>query len=226
MKRMGILAVALATTVTLGCNTDDRAQTRANDAVGTSGTANNVSNGADRDFIRDLAIANRAEIELGKLALERAQNAEVKKFAQMMIDDHTKAGDDLKAIASRHNLQIPMELDDDHRDMREKLADRQGAEFDRAYIEQMVEAHDDVLEKLEDRIDQNTLAEWKTQHTERMSREKTEQRIDAKAVVAEESDNPITASINQWAATSYPVVFAHREKAKAIEDNVKRSTTN
>ena len=224
MKRMGILAVALATTVALGCNTDNRAQNRGNDAVGTSGAAN-VSNG-DRDFIRDLAIANMAEVELGKLALQRAANAEVKKFAQMMIDDHTKAGDDLKGVASRHNIEIPVELDDDHRGVHEKLASRQGADFDRAYMEEMIEAHDDALEKLEDRIDQTKLAEWKSQQSERVSGQKSEQRVEAEAIVAERADNPITMSINEWAATAYPVVFAHREKAKTIEASVKRTTTD
>jgi putative membrane protein len=209
--------------VTIGCNTD-RAN-RANDAVGTSGTANDVRT-ADKDFVRDLAIANMAEIELGKLALERAANADVKKFAQMMIDDHTKAGEDLKAIASRHNIPVPTAIDDDHRDVREKLASRQGPDFDRAYIEDMVEGHDDVIEKLEDRIDQTKLADWKSRQAERVSGQKREERVEAHAIVAERADNPITMSINEWAAASYPIVYAHKEQAKAIEANVKRPTTN
>jgi putative membrane protein len=224
MRQMSIVTLALVAAVTIGCNRDDRRESRAPDAVGTSGTAD-VSTG-DKDFLRDVSIANMAEIELGRLAIERATNAEAKKFGQMMIDDHSKAGDDLKVLATKHNITLPTGLDDKHRELREKLATRQGADFDRAYMEAMVEGHEDVLEKLEDRIDQAKLAEWKSQMSERVSGKRTKERVEARAVIPEHSDNPITMAINEWAASAYPIVYKHRDEAKVIEAAVKGKTTN
>ena len=113
--------------------------------------------------MNELAIAGMAEVELGKMAAERSTNAEVKKFGQMMVDDHTAAGDKLKAVASQHNIPVPTALDDKHRDLRDKLAKLQGADFDREYMNAMVEGHEAVASKLESRIDKEDLAKWKTE---------------------------------------------------------------
>jgi putative membrane protein len=221
---MGIMTLALVAAVTIGCNRDNRAENRAPDAVGTSGSMD-VSN-SDKDFIRDVAIANMAEVELGKLASEKSANGEVKKFAQMMIDDHLKAGDDLKAVASKHGITPPTAIDDKHRDLHDQLAGKQGGDFDRSYMEAMVEGHDDLIEKLEDRIDSQKLADWKAEMSNRVTGEKKGERMEARAVVPEHSDNPFTMAVNEFAATLYPIVYAHREAAKRLEDTVKGKTTN
>jgi putative membrane protein len=221
---MGILTLALVAAVTIGCNRDNRAENRSPDAVGTSG-ATDVSN-SDKDFVRDLAIAGMAEVELGKLAVDKSGNTEVKKFGQMMIDDHSKASDDLEAIISKHGIMPPTAVDDKHRKLRDDLAGKQGADFDRAYIEAMVEGHDDVLEKLEDRIDEQKLAEWKAEISDRVSGAERKERMEARTVVAERSDNPVTMAINEWAASVYPIVYAHRAAAKALENAAKGKNTH
>ncbi len=162
MKRIAILAVAAVTTFGIGCNTDRRANTADNPAVGTAGRMD-VSR-ADRDFVGDLTITNMAEIELGRMAAERAANAEVKRFGQTMVDDHTAAGNKLKPIATEHSIPMPADLDDKHRDLRERLSKLQGAEFDREYMKAMVDGHEDVLAKLESRIDKERLAEYKAKY--------------------------------------------------------------
>ena len=105
-----------------------------------------------------------AEVELGKMAAERSTNAEVKKFGQMMVDDHTAAGDKLKAVASQHNIPVPTALDETHRDLRDKLAKLQGADFDREYMNAMVDGHEAVASEIESRIDRADLAKWKTRN--------------------------------------------------------------
>jgi putative membrane protein len=224
MRRMSIVTLALVAAVTIGCNRDNRAENRSPDAVGTTG-ARDVSN-SDKDFVRDLAIAGMAEVELGKLAAEKSGNPEVKKFGQMMIDDHSKASDDLKAVTSKHGITPPTAVDDKHRKLRDDLAGKQGADFDREYMEAMVEGHDDVLEKLEDRIDQQKLAEWKAEMSEQVSGEKRKERMEARTVVPEHSDNPVTMALNEWAASAYPIVYAHRERAKLLENSVKGKNTH
>lgn len=194
MTRMGFLTMALAAFVAVGCNRDN---TASNGSVGTAGDADRHEvTAADKDFVNDLVVANMAEVELGKLALERSVNAEVKKFGQMMIDDHTMAGDKLRDIASAHNVPVPASLDDKHVALRDKLAALKGAEFDREYIAAMVEGHDGVAGKLESRLDHER--------------------------AAEKSDNAVTMALNQWAAEAYPVVQKHSEAAKGIDKAVNR----
>jgi putative membrane protein len=205
MRGTGFLCIALTAAVAIGCNSTDRRDTAASkpgDAVGTAGS-DNISRG-DRDFVHDVAIANMAEIELGRMASDRAVSPEVKKFAQTMIDDHTKAGDDLKAVASRHNIPMPTDLDNKHVDLRDKLQKLNGADFDKEYMSAMVNGHEDVVSKLGSRVDST----------------------DAKAVVPEKSDNAVTKAINEWAAAAYPVVHHHEEMAKDVEKNLKKGTTN
>src|SRR5687767_13860610 len=105
MRRSGFCAMALAAAVSIGCDAPDRTEPEGaagtSTAVGTGGEAANVS-GADRDFVRELAIASQAEIELGRMATEKGMNAEVKKFGQMMVDDHSKGRESLTALAARH----------------------------------------------------------------------------------------------------------------------------
>lgn len=209
MKRMGYMTVVLMTVATIGCNRDDRTAAAVNAggepaAVGTSGEAsrNKVSK-ADQEFVDDAAVANMAEIELGKAATERAANPDVKRFGQMMLDDHTKAIDSLKAMVAQHGIAVPSGLDNKHSELSEKLSKLNGNEFDRAYMDAMVEGHQNFVDKLKGRV-----------------------REEATAVVPEKSNDPISMSINQWAADTYPVAAAHLTSAKAINSALKSRTTN
>lgn len=99
---------------------------------------------ADQVFVQQAAIAGMAEVELGKLAQQRASHTKVKQFGQMMVADHTKAGEELKAIATSEGMAMPPALDPMHEATRDKLAKLTGAAFDRAYIDAMVTAHQTV----------------------------------------------------------------------------------
>jgi len=226
MKRIGLLLV-LATTLSIACNNRNAATTTTatteTGAAATGGVADTVKS-ADKDFVHDVAIANLAEVQLGRLAVEHSKNAQVKKFAQMMIDDHTKAGDSLSSVASRYNIAVPSQIDDKHRDLSDKLSTLQGAEFDREYMSAMVDGHDDVLDKVGSRVDQSKLADWKTRMAESLKLKK-ETPAEAEVVVPEKSDDPVTMSVNQWAADAYPVVYKHLESAKSLNDSLKRGRT-
>jgi putative membrane protein len=232
MRWTAVLPIALAAALAAACDRGDRQNVNTNpnanpnanpEAVGTSGSVNEAP-AADRDFVRDLGIANSAEIELGRLALDHASNRQVKEFAQLMIDDHTKARDALNAVASKHNLLTTAMLDQKHRELKDKLSQLKGADFDREYIDAMVDGHQDVLDKLESRVDKDKLADWKTQMKDAVTAHK--EPASAVAVTPEHSDNPVTMDINQWAADTYPVVAGHLDKAQALNDtlNKRRST--
>jgi putative membrane protein len=227
MKRMCFLSLALAAALTVGCRGDNGSAKTTNPEpgapVGTSGAAD-VSRG-DKDFVKDAAIANMAEIELGRMAQEKGMDPNVKKFGQMMIDDHTKASDALKIIATENHIEMPAQVDDDHKDKGEKLAAKSGADFDRDYADMMADGHQNFVDKLESRIDKDTLSKWKAEHTEPATGKTVETKGETMAVTAEKSDNPVTFRLNQWAADTYPVAFAHLQAAKDLQKGLKRRTT-
>lgn len=214
MKRIGLLSIALAMALTVACNrnapSNTTATTAANEpnAIGTAGEAdrNTVSTG-DKDFVKDVSTANMAEIELGQLAAQRAVSADVKQFAQMMVTDHTKAGADLKQAVSQWNIPMASALDEKHQDLKVKLSKLQGRQFDHEYMEAMVQGHQDVMDKLETRVDGHGA----------LGRDKDTN------PVPEKSDNHVTSSINTWAAATLPAVHHHLDQAKMIEEKIDRS---
>jgi predicted outer membrane protein len=219
MRNAGFAAVALALALSVGCNRDN-ASTNGT-AVGTAGRAENGVSSGDRDFVRDVATMNMAEIELARLASGQAAGADVKQFAQMMVTDHNGAAEKLKMYASQRNIALPAQLDDKHRDLSKKLSEKQGLEFDRAYADAMVDAHQDFVNKLESRIDKDTLSRATVDN-----KNGPDARVKATTAAAEKSDNPNTMALNEWAAATYPVAYAHLQAAKDLRDGVRKRSTN
>lgn len=91
---------------------------------------------ADQKIVMGMARANMAEVEAGKMAVSKSTNAEVKAFAQRMIDDHTKALNDVTTLAQTKGVTLPTELDRKHKAMAAKLGKLEGDAFDRAYMKQ------------------------------------------------------------------------------------------
>ncbi len=105
----------------------------------------------DRNFVRDASVNNLFEITSSEMAVQRSQNAEVRQFAQRMIDDHTAAGNQLKAITSAPNsglAQPETALDSRHQKMIDDLTTAQ--DFDRRYIDQQAQAHDTAINLFND----------------------------------------------------------------------------
>jgi putative membrane protein len=101
----------------------------------------------DKKFVKDAAIGGMAEVELGKLAAEKGSSEAVKQFGQKMVDDHSKANDQLKQLASKEGITIPDTLDSKHQSRVDKLAKLSGPKFDKAYVKDAVKDHEkDVSE--------------------------------------------------------------------------------
>jgi putative membrane protein len=92
-------------------------------------------------FLQKAAMGGLAEVELGKLAQQNASSAEVKRFASQMVTDHGKANQEIQTLAKKEGLELPTRLDAKHQALRERLEKLQGAEFDRAYMAEMVADH-------------------------------------------------------------------------------------
>ena len=96
---------------------------------------------SDRKFIEKAAAGGMAEVELGKLAQEKASSDQVKQFARRMVDDHSKANDQLKSLASSKGVNVPTEIDRSERRELDNLAKKSGTDFDREYMKHMVSDH-------------------------------------------------------------------------------------
>jgi putative membrane protein len=154
MTRWIQLPLALMTAVALvGCAGDDnRAQDTARDNPGAVGTAG--AGAPDADFIEEQLVDGNAEVELGRLAQEKGTNPQVREFGEMMVQDHTQAGSELKQIASKHNIDMPPPADrDEHNALQERLRKATGAEFDREYINAMVDEHEKAVSDVEDKAE-------------------------------------------------------------------------
>lgn len=91
----------------------------------------------DQTFVTKASGAGMYEVEISKLALQKASDPAIKDFAQMMVTDHTKANDELKQLATTKNLQIAPGLPKDKQATIDKMAKLDGAKFDKAYRDQV-----------------------------------------------------------------------------------------
>ncbi len=96
---------------------------------------------ADEAFVMKVAKGGMAEVELGKLAVEKASSGAVKQFGQRMVDDHSKANEELKALAQSKNISLSPEIGPDEKALRDRLMKLSGAAFDQAYMKAMVSDH-------------------------------------------------------------------------------------
>ena len=94
-------------------------------------------------FTAKAASSNMFEIEEGKAALTNSQNADIKAFAQKMIDDHSKAGDAMKTAADKQGVPVPPQMNADDRAKLDAL--KSAPDFDKTYVADQVAAHDSAV---------------------------------------------------------------------------------
>lgn len=131
-------------------------------AVGASAQAGKLSK-ADRMFIMKAAEGNLLEIRLAEMAFKKGQGEAVKKFAERLVRDHTKAYEELKKVAKKLGVTVPTKLNAKEQNEIEKFAKLKGAQFDKAYAPFMVQEHTtDVAKfKMESKKVQNAdLRRW------------------------------------------------------------------
>lgn len=236
MRRTGLLwfAVAAITFGHTGCSNTDATRPPTSDepgarpgAVGAGGAGADVR--SDRDFVRDIAIKHLAEIEIGRVALQKATNPDITSFAQQLVDDHTSARDALKTVVSGQAVDWPAQLDDKHREIADALMREQGTEFDRDFLKAVVDGHQNLTAKLESRLDVQSLADWKTAAAGRThTRALPEPAVAMRDVEVrpDKSGNQVTMQINQWAADTYPVAQKHLDTARRLENPTQKPSSN
>lgn len=145
MKKMIYLGVVLASTAFASTGlaqttTSSDGSMKSDDKMTMNGKKN-----ADSKFMMMAATSDMNEIGLSNVALQKSQNEEVKKMAQMMIDDHTKSSEELKPLAMSKGVMLPADMDAKHKAMMDKMSMMSGAEFDMMYIKAMVKDHEKAV---------------------------------------------------------------------------------
>ncbi|PJJ48507.1 DUF4142 domain-containing protein [Hymenobacter chitinivorans] len=104
----------------------------------------------DAEFMVDGASDGLLEVELGKLAQQKATTPAVKNFGQHMVEQHGEANSALKALAEQKGLTLPAGLGQEQQDTYAKLAALTGTQFDKQYMATMVDDHKKDVDEFED----------------------------------------------------------------------------
>ena len=166
---LSIAVLAFSGLALIGCNNE---RTDVNTANSMDANANLMSNTNtanssaavsedDMEFMTKAAQDGMAEVKLATMAKDKTQNAEIKKFAQKMIEDHTKANAELKALANEKNIALPADVNEDQMEMANDLAKLSGKDFDEKYVEMMVDAHEKAVDLFQGEADDGKNADAK-----------------------------------------------------------------
>ena len=144
--------------VLMACNdTDETTETTVSsntstDATSTtaSSTTSVVTDEKSSEFLKKVTNAGMAEIQLAKLAQQKATLDAVKNFASMLERDHTAVNDQVKTFAGQRNVELPTAPSDDKQKMYTDMEKMTGKAFDKDYISMMVKAHNDGIALFED----------------------------------------------------------------------------
>jgi putative membrane protein len=150
MKRVPLALIASAILI-YGCGNHGTKSQREASKDSTNAMAesmDDISNAAI-DFATDAANSNMKEVELGKLALKNADYHRLKAFAQKMIDAHTSANSDLQKACYTAGVTLPAGLSKSDQEEVNEMARKNGEDFDRAYIKEMVSEHQKTMERLD-----------------------------------------------------------------------------
>ncbi len=160
--RNGTIALPLAALLAVllvGCDREDRTGLPETETTGSvqseqqtgsaSATTTGVAGGTrsemtneDKEFVTMAGLGGLAEVQMANLALQKATNADVKAFAQRMSTDHSKSNGEIAEFATAKGLALATELDGDPESALEHLSSLSGAEFDKAYMQHVIEDHE------------------------------------------------------------------------------------
>jgi len=116
---------------------------------------------ADKAFAEKAWMGNMAEIKMGQMAAKMATRDDVKAYAKMLADDHTKANQKLKDVLGKKNITLGNTEPKDLKEHMDKLSSSKGADFDAAYLRDMVEDHEKDIKLYEDYIKNATDSDLK-----------------------------------------------------------------
>lgn len=137
------------TTLTIDTSGTETSGTTSTSSTGSSGGTISSLVTADKEFVMKAAQGGMAEVMLGQMASSKGTSPDVKTFGNRMVSDHGKANDELKQLAQTKGMALPADADDESKKMSDKLSKLSGKDFDREYINGMVEDHEKDVKEFE-----------------------------------------------------------------------------
>lgn len=172
MKKLLIFSLLILGLLVAGCSNTNKAATSDNNPSQPSSAENSSSSGAapasssntetsntnkesslsssDQHFVMEAAKGNKAEVELGQVVAQKTTNPQVKRFAEMMVKDHTQALNQLQQLAETKKVTLPSELPDDAKDLESKINSASGSDLDKTYMDAMVDDHQKDVQEFKD----------------------------------------------------------------------------
>ncbi len=167
MKKLNVLFLAGVTALAFqACNSSNKSSTSvatdSNSNKDTSGmmaskdTTTKAAGGVmkvdkdDADFAVKAANGGMAEVAMGKMAQQKGMSQEVKDFGAKMVTDHTKANDNMMALAKQKNITLPAAISNDEQKKMDDMGKKSGKDFDKAYVHEMVDDHNKDVKDFED----------------------------------------------------------------------------
>jgi Predicted outer membrane protein len=135
----------------IGCTgaSRERAADQAPNSAGYADRSTSSVSAADQEFAKKAAQGGMAEVELGRLAQRQGTSAHVKDFGKMLVEDHTKANNDLKDVAAKENITLPTDVSSEQRQNIDRLSKYSGAKFDREFLKDSVTDHREDISEFE-----------------------------------------------------------------------------
>jgi putative membrane protein len=116
----------------------------------------------DSEFLVGATEINLEEIAIGQLAQQKSTNPEIKKFGKMLVDDHTKLSGEVKTVAQARNFSLPTSITEDGQEKYNKLNEKSGVDFDKKFVDMMVDGHEKAIDKFTKASKNSTDEEIKT----------------------------------------------------------------
>ena len=153
MKKLFLIpALAAVLCLTQSCNNNGQ---QSDDSIDSAKEVNDTTlTHAEEpisDFMIEAASGGMKEVELGKLAQQKATNQRVKDFAAMMVESHSKANTELITLAQAKNVTLPETMGEKHQKVFENIKSKAGADFDKEYMKEMVDEHQKMVDKFKKR---------------------------------------------------------------------------
>jgi putative membrane protein len=108
-------------------------------------------------FLVDVTASNQEEIQLARLAQQKSRNNEVVEIAKTLENDHTAMGNEIKEIATAKSISLPSDDNQSYQDKLNKMNEKNEADFNKDWVNEMIDMHKAKINKLESASDNENI---------------------------------------------------------------------
>ena len=152
--KLPIVIASVSALILVGCASQEPEESVTVGAGGPVATPQTGQSGSylgdqEQTFLKETAQSGLMEVQMGRLAAQKGQGQQVRQLGQKLVQDHSKANQELKLLAAQKNITLPTGLKTDHQSMISHLNNLEGAEFDAAFKKHALEHHQEDIQKFQ-----------------------------------------------------------------------------